>query len=26
MARIYKTRTWHDQLSPSMDEMELLAL
>ncbi|RAZ74973.1 metallopeptidase family protein [Mesorhizobium atlanticum] len=26
MARIYKTRTWHDQLSPSMDELELLAL
>src|SRR5262249_45383849 len=26
MARIYKTRTWHDQLSPSIEEMELLAL
>ena len=26
MARIYKTRTWHDQLSPSIDELELLAL
>ncbi|TIU75687.1 MAG: Zn-dependent protease, partial [Mesorhizobium sp.] len=26
MARIYKTRTWHDQLSPSMDELELMAL
>jgi len=26
MARIYQTRTWHDQLSPSMEEMEFLAL
>ena len=26
MARIYQTRSWHDQLSPSMEEMELLAL
>ncbi|TIM86843.1 MAG: Zn-dependent protease, partial [Mesorhizobium sp.] len=26
MARIYKTRTWHDELSPSMEEMEFLAL
>ncbi len=25
-ARIYKTRTWHDQHSPSMEEMELMAL
>jgi predicted Zn-dependent protease with MMP-like domain len=26
MARIYQTRSWHEQLSPSVDEMELLAL
>jgi predicted Zn-dependent protease with MMP-like domain len=26
MARIYQTRTWHDQLSPSIEEMEFLAL
>ena len=26
MARIYKTRTWHGELSPSLEEMELLAL
>ena len=26
MARIYQTRAWHDQLSPSVDEMEILAL
>jgi predicted Zn-dependent protease with MMP-like domain len=26
MARLYKTRNWQDQLSPSIDEMELLAL
>ena len=26
MARIYKTRAWHEQLSPSIDEMEMLAL
>jgi predicted Zn-dependent protease with MMP-like domain len=26
MARLYQTRAWEDQLSPSMDEMELLAL
>jgi predicted Zn-dependent protease with MMP-like domain len=26
MARIYKTRSWHEQLSPSIEEMELLAL
>ena len=26
MARIYQTRSWHDQMSPSMEEMELLAL
>ena len=26
MARIYQTRSWHDQLSPSMEEMEMLAL
>jgi predicted Zn-dependent protease with MMP-like domain len=26
MARIYQTRAWQDQLSPSIDEMELLAL
>ena len=26
MARIYKTRTWHDQFSPSMEELEFLAL
>ena len=26
MARIYQTRSWHDQLSPSMEELELLAL
>jgi predicted Zn-dependent protease with MMP-like domain len=26
MARIYQTRAWQDQLSPSMEEMELLAL
>jgi predicted Zn-dependent protease with MMP-like domain len=26
MARIYKTRAWHDQLSPSIEEMEFLAL
>ena len=25
MARIYKTRTWHDELPPSMEEMEFLA-
>lgn len=26
MARIYQTRAWGDQLSPSLDELELLAL
>jgi len=26
MARIYKTRTWHGELSPSLEEMELLSL
>src|SRR5690606_37349229 len=26
MARIYKTRAWHDQLSPSLEELELLAM
>ncbi|MCO6391176.1 Zn-dependent protease [Aliihoeflea aestuarii] len=26
MGRIYKTRAWHDQLSPSLEEFELLAL
>ena len=26
MARIYQTRAWHDQLSPSLPEFELLAL
>jgi len=26
MARIYQTRAWQEQLSPSIDEMELLAL
>jgi predicted Zn-dependent protease with MMP-like domain len=26
MARIYQTRAWHDQLSPSIEELELLAL
>ena len=26
MARIYQTRTWHDQLSPSLDELEFLAM
>jgi predicted Zn-dependent protease with MMP-like domain len=26
MARIYKTRTWHGELSPSLEEMEMLAL
>jgi predicted Zn-dependent protease with MMP-like domain len=26
MARLYKTRNWYDELSPSMEEMELLAL
>ena len=26
MARIYQTRAWQDQLSPSIDEMELMAL
>ncbi|HEU4987759.1 MAG TPA: metallopeptidase family protein [Rhizobiaceae bacterium] len=26
MARIYQTRAWRDQLSPSMQEFELLAL
>ena len=26
MARLYKTRAWEDQLSPSIEEMELLAL
>jgi predicted Zn-dependent protease with MMP-like domain len=26
MARIYQTRAWHDQLSPSLSEFELLAL
>ena len=26
MARIYQTRAWHDQLSPSIEEFELLAL
>ena len=26
MARMFKTRAWHDQLSPSMEDMELLAL
>lgn len=26
MARIYKTRSWYDQLSPSLEEIELLAM
>lgn len=26
MARIYQTRAWQEQLSPSLDELELLAL
>jgi predicted Zn-dependent protease with MMP-like domain len=26
MARIYQTRAWHDQLSPSLEELELLAM
>ena len=26
MARIYQTRSWHDQMSPSIEELELLAL
>ena len=26
MARIYKTRNWHSELSPSMEELELLSL
>ena len=26
MARIYQTRSWHEQMSPSMEELELLAL
>jgi predicted Zn-dependent protease with MMP-like domain len=26
MARIYKTRSWYDQLSPSIEEIELLAM
>lgn len=26
MARIYQTRAWGEQLSPSLDELELLAL
>lgn len=26
MARIYQTRAWHSQMSPTMDEMELMAL
>ncbi|MCT7376374.1 metallopeptidase family protein [Chelativorans salis] len=26
MARIYQTRAWHDQLSPSLAEFELLAM
>ncbi|GAA4526906.1 metallopeptidase family protein [Chelativorans composti] len=26
MARIYRTRSWHDQLSPSLEELELLAM
>ena len=26
MARVYKTRAWRDQLSPAIDEMELLAM
>ncbi len=26
MARLYQTRQWHNQLSPSMEEFELLAL
>jgi predicted Zn-dependent protease with MMP-like domain len=26
MARIYQTRDWQDQLSPTLDEMELMAL
>ena len=26
MARIYQTRAWHDQLSPSLGEFELLAM
>ncbi len=26
MARIYQTRAWHDQLSPSIDELEFMAL
>ena len=26
MARIYETRAWRDKLSPSLDEMEMLAI
>lgn len=26
MARIYQTRAWHDQLSPSLEELDLLAM
>ena len=26
MARIYPTRAWHDQLSPSLEEVEILAM
>ena len=26
MARIYRTRSWYDQLSPSLEELELLAM
>ncbi|MBP0437544.1 metallopeptidase family protein [Tianweitania sediminis] len=26
MARLYQTRQWHDQLSPSIEEFEMLAL
>ncbi len=26
MARIYKTRTWHGEMSPSLEELEFLAL
>ena len=26
MARIYQTRAWHDQLSPSLEELEILAM
>lgn len=26
MARIYQTRAWHDQMSPSLEELEFLAM